>query len=680
MFRPDHPERGLVTLKLSSTPDDPSRAVLEGLRTLTVASDHGELCHATTVATNSLLEGDLAEVGFLTTTGFADNLWIGRGDRPDLFALRPQRRNPPLDPHHVWEVTERVGAGGEVQIQLPPKAELETLIQSVKKVAGEDGILAFAVCLFHAPLCPEHEESLGETLHSLGLPVFLSHRVSPTSGEYERGMTTLLAAALAPKISTYLGQLERALGANPLWVVHSSGGLLKPKEARAAPHRLALSGPAAGLRGAMSLGESCGHPNLITLDMGGTSTDVALCHQGELPYLWETDIEGLPLRAPTLEIHTIGAGGGSIAHKDGGGFLRVGPRSAGAEPGPACYQRGGTQATVTDALCWAGYLPETLGDAELVMAREDAQSVLESLGNDLGLDVDETALGILAVAVGHLGLAVRKVSTGRGYDPKNFTLLPFGGAGPILCCAVADALEMAHILVPRSAGVLSAWGALVAPWEREWSANVPASGRCDESVWRRQLHELRSQIAEETGPDTEPGTGLTDSMMELVARRYQGQGETLVSSPEVDFHQLHQDRFGFDRAEHLVETVEVRWRCRGTPRQLPKVATGDGDRARWSQGPKSHSLLLPKGGRIEVPTFVGQLALGQSQKGPFLWFNSSSTLYVSAAWEALGQASGDLLLRRIEIRVTQTTRESQATSRPTRSAARSGYGLSTLET
>lgn len=648
MFRPDHPEQGLVTLKLSSTPDDPGRAVLEGLRTLTAISARGELCHATTVATNSLLEGDLAEVGFLTTEGFGDNLWLGRGDRPDLFALRPQRRPPPLDPRHVWEIAERVSAHGEIRTELPSDNLLETLVEELRAAVEADSLQALAVCLFHAPIRPQHEERLGRALASLGLPVFLSHRVSPTSGEYERGMTTLLAAALAPRISTYLGQLERALGSNSLWVVHSSGGLLKPSEARETPHRLALSGPAAGLRGALSLGETCGRGNLITLDMGGTSSDVALCHQGELPYLWETDIEGLPLRAPTLEIHTIGAGGGSIAHKDGGGFLRVGPRSAGAMPGPACYRRGGTLATVTDALCWAGYLPRTLGDADLEIDSLSAHSALESLGKDLNLGVDETALGILAVTVSHLGLAVRKVSTGRGYDPKDFTLLPFGGAGPILCCAVADALEMTHILVPRSAGVLSAWGALVAPWEREWSANVPAAERCDEDAWRRRLEELRDQVHTEIEADGGSGTSLTDSVVALVAQRYRGQGETLVSSPEVDFHQLHQERFGFARSEHLVETVEVRWRCRSAQRSLPAVVGQDIHGQPWSQSPRSQSVLLSEGGRIEVPTFEGILEPGDTQQGPFFRFCSSSTLYVPAAWEAVGQASGDLLLRRIE--------------------------------
>jgi N-methylhydantoinase A len=623
MHDPGQSPQGLRTLKLSSTPDDPSRAILEGLRLLAQERPLQELCHATTVATNALLEGTLGKVGYLVTEGFADSLWLGRGERSELYALRPGRKSPPLARQDVFEVKERVGAQGQV-VRALEEQELERLREALQ---GRSDLQALAVCLLHATLCPQHELVLESALES-GVPLFVSHRVAAGPGEYERGMTTLLAAALAPKVDEYLARLEGAIAGTRLWIVHSAGGLLLPDEARLSPHRLALSGPAAGLRGALSLAQTQGMSNIITLDVGGTSSDVALCHDGELPYTWESDIEGYPLLAPSLEIHTIGAGGGSIAFSDAGGLLRVGPRSAGAQPGPACYGRGGKDPTVTDALCWAGFLPADLGS--LALDTQASEVALRRLGSSLGLSVDETAQGILAIAVNHLGLALRKVSTGRGLDPHDFTLLPFGGAGPMLCCQVAESLEMSRILVPASAGVLSAWGALTAPWEREWAAPLPAALRTDQDAARRLQEELRDQVVpplEET------------SVQPLVARRYRGQGDTLVSAPEVDFHDLHLERFGFQRRQAPVETVEVRWRCRGQQR-FPQGGLPAPEP--WRQlGARS---LLSDQGRIELPVFSGSLGVGQRHQGPFLRFSSDSTLYVAPGWSAEGTSDGHLLL------------------------------------
>ncbi len=619
----EHPERGLVTAKVPSTPDDPSRAILEGIRKLAGERAVEEFCHATTVATNTLLEGTGGRVGYLVTEGFGDSLWLGRGDRVDLYALAPGRRQPPLQRTDVWEVRERAGASGEIVTPLQD----EEILRLREAVSSRPELQALAVCLFHSTLTPEHEQRLGAGLEGL-LPIFLSHQIAAAAGEYERGMTTLLAASLASRIDEYLGRLEEATEGSRLWIVHSAGGLLKPEEARQTPHRLALSGPAAGLRGALTLATSQRLDSVITLDMGGTSTDVALCHQGELPYTWESEIEGFPLLAPSLEIHTIGAGGGSLAYRDDGGFLRVGPRSAGAVPGPACYDRGGLEPTVTDALCWAGYLPEQLG--EMKLRRDLSEEALGRLGNQLGLTVDEVALGTLAIAVSHLALAVRKVTTGRGHDPQGMTLLPFGGAGPVLCCAVAEALEMRSLLVPASAGVLSAWGALTAPWEREWPAVVPRPDRADQAAVANLCEAIRPQ-------ETPPGFTLTP----LWARRYKGQGDTLVSPPQVDFHHLHQQRFGFARPGSEIETVEVRWRLRGPGRRAEEAGEGPG----WlSRGPRD--LLLPSG-RAKVDAFSGALPRGEVQDGPFLYFADGCTLFVAEGWQARGRTGGHLLLERV---------------------------------
>ena len=625
MFDPSRGE--LVTAKVASTPDDPSRAILQGLDLLCQSRPLEALFHATTVATNSLLEGTVGRAGYLVSEGFADSLWLGRGDRLGLYSLRPDRKAPPMRREDVWEVRERIGAGGQVVLEL----EDDEVARLKRELEAGDGLQALAVCLLHSTLNPEHELRLERELSS-PLPLFLSHRVAPSPGEYERGMTTLLAAALAPKVAEYLDRLELGAQAQSLWIVHSAGGLLKPDEARGSPHRLALSGPAAGLRGALSLSSSQGFPDIITLDVGGTSSDVALCHGGELPYTWESEIEGYPLRAPSLEIHTIGAGGGSIAYADSGGFLRVGPRSSGAQPGPACYGRGGREPALTDALCWAGYLPDYLG--EMPLRKQASQAALDSLGSGLALSTDETALGVLAIAVSHLSLAVRKVSTGRGHDPQEFALFPFGGAGPMLCCAVAESLDMRSILVPSGAGVLSAWGALTAPWEREWSFPVPPEHRrVPEQVERLSL-QLRQSV-------TPPGPESNFVFEELRARRYCGQGDTLVSGPEVVFHDLHLARFGFARHDTEIETVEVRWRCRG--KATPAAADLAGQAALRSIGVRE---VLEAGGRVGVPAFTGTLSSDAQQVGPFLLFAPDSTLKVNAGWTALGLDGGHLLLTR----------------------------------
>lgn len=634
----------LVTAKVSSTPDDPSRAILEGLHRLCQGRPLSELFHATTVATNTLLEGTTGRVGYLVTEGFGDSLWLGRGDRLGLYSLRPGRKAPPLRKEDVWEVKERADARGRPLLALSQ----QELVRLREELGARDDLQALAVCLLHSTLYPEHELALGQCLS--GLPLFLSHRIAPSPGEYERGMTTLLAAALAPRVDRYIARLESAIQETPagpetsparepaspsrLWIVHSAGGLLRPEEARQNPHRLALSGPAAGLRGALTLASAQGFPDIITLDMGGTSTDVALCHGAELPYTWETEIEGYPLRAPSLEIHTIGAGGGSVAFADSGGFLRVGPRSAGAQPGPACYGRGGDEPAVTDALCWAGYLPERLG--EMPLRRQASHSTLQRLGSMLDLDADATALGVLSIAVSHLGLAVRKVSTGRGHDPQSFTLFPFGGAGPMLCCPVAESLGMRSILVPAGAGVLSAWGALTAPWEREWSAPVPAAERAHPEAVEARSKRLRASALA-------PGDERDYSFEALRARRYVGQGDTLVSAPEVDFHALHQARFGFQRAGAEVETVEVRWRCRARTTATPPLAPWRFSSA-WT--PAGSQQVLEPSGWTAVPIFTGELEPGSRQDGPFLHFALDSTLKVSAGWSALGLAGGHLLLTR----------------------------------
>lgn len=626
MFDPANPQDGLTTLKLSSTPDDPSRAVLLGLSKLCGEERLNCVNHATTVATNALLEKQGGRVIFVTTEGFGDLLYLGRGQRQDLYALAPSRVAPPLEPGDCVEARERMLADGSAKTKLT-NDECQRLLQSIPEAV--DGV---AICLLHSSANPAHEEALAAVMKPHHPRTYCSHLVAPGAGEYERGMTTVLAAYLAPKVERYLDRLQQSVQPADLKIVHSAGGLLKVSEARNNPQRLALSGPAAGLRGALSVGQSCGLNNLVTLDMGGTSTDVALLNGGELPYTWQTEIEAYPLRAPTLNIHTVGAGGGSLATADSSGLLRVGPRSAGASPGPACYGRGGEQPTVTDALCYNGFLPERLGDEGLQLRADLSEKALGSLATSLQLSVQELADGILEVAASHLGLAVRKVTTGVGEDPASFTLFPFGGAGPLMACRVAELLGMTQILVPACAGVLSAWGALTAPWEREWSRPIPPDHRLDQDFIDKELDALKRAASQELGPEDDL------DQTELVARRYLGQGESLTSGPKVDFHELHERRFGFHRSELSVETTEVRLRVRKASLHIGSQPPDEGD-----SRPVGSRVLRCRGESLEVPIYQ---QVSQATPGPFLLFQAGSTIFVEAGWLAQIQTEGHLLLSR----------------------------------
>ncbi len=635
-FDSKSPSGNLRVYKTSSTPGDPSQAVLAGLARLPFSST--VLNHASTVATNALLEGKGSTIALLVSKGFSDLLTLGRGARRSLYNLNPESGYPLAHKIVILEVEERMAADGSVLTEL---TELE--ITRIKEaLTAEAAVEALAVCLLHSSTNPAHEKILGDHLDDLGMPIFLSHLCAPGSGEFERASTCCLAAILTREVSTYVSRLARSLPKSKLWLVHSGGGLLTPQETQLKPHRLALSGPAAGLRGALEIGRTLSLENLVTLDMGGTSTDVALIEDGQLPYRWTTEIAELPLRAPTLEIHTVGAGGGSIAHRDAGGLLRVGPGSAGAEPGPACYGRGGEEATVTDALCYLGYLPDQLGDDALVLSRERSSEVLSTLAEDFSMTPKTLALGILDIAVVHLCRAVRKVTTGKGRSPQRFTLLPYGGAGPLLACRVAEKLDISTILVPLWAGVLSAWGALVAPWEGEWSAQVPQESRQDPE----KCSALFQRLAQETEAERQGLGPLQEER--LVARRYVGQGEALHSSPEVDFHQHHLQVFGFCRPEWAVETVEVRLRFRG-PGGGPKNLTPKEQLALPTEPLLAEREIVLASG---VPRRVPVLHPGDSKwkdgpvNGPLLTFASTFTLWVEDGWSARQVQHGHLLIER----------------------------------
>jgi N-methylhydantoinase A/oxoprolinase/acetone carboxylase beta subunit len=534
-------------LKVLSTPSDPGQALREGVEQLAGDGDGPELlAHGTTVATNTLLQRQGATVALLTNAGFADVIEIARQDRPslyDAFADRPA----PLVPRDLrLEVSGRLDAAG---------AEIEPL-GKVPEVP--DGVEAVAVCLLHSDLNPAHEQAVGEALDDRGVDVSLSCKVSPEFREYERTVTTVVNAYLRPACRGYLEGLE-GLAADVL-VMTSGGGLVPADDAARLPAAILLSGPAGGVRAGAAVAAACGFPDAVTFDMGGTSTDVCLIQGGVPEPAPGRVVGGFPVRLPALDIHTIGAGGGSIARLDPGGALVVGPESAGADPGPACYGRGGTAPTVTDADLVLGRIPAGAAFPGLDALDSDAAAkALDGAG--------VTAEGVVAVVDAAMEQAIRAVTVERGVDPRELALVAFGGAGPLHAAALAEALEMRAVVLPPRAGVLSAVGLLCSPRQRELVRSWPTPG--DHEGIEAALAELAGEAKAAVG-------GAADVELETALDcRYAGQSHELTVPSVGDFAAEHERRNGYSRPGAVVEVVALRARARRPapvePGDLPPV-------------------------------------------------------------------------------------------------------------
>ncbi|MEQ8661719.1 MAG: hydantoinase/oxoprolinase family protein, partial [Gammaproteobacteria bacterium] len=452
-----------------STPAAPEQAILAGLDALGIDRRYARIVHGSTVATNTLLEGKGARTVFVTNHGFADTLTIGRQARAALYELKPLAVAPPVAPAHCLETGGRLAADGSVVEGLDDEA-LAELVAAVAACAPE----AVAVSLLFAFLDDRFERAIEQALPG-DIFVTRSSEVLPEHREYERGMATWLNAYVGPVMQRYLERLGRELAPAPLSVMQSSGVTAEPAFAARRAVNLLLSGPAGGLEGARHVAGAAGHTRILTFDMGGTSTDVALI-DGEVALTTEGRVGRYPVAVPMVDMHTIGAGGGSLAHVDAAGVLHVGPASAGAVPGPACYGQGGTHATVTDANLVLGRLPASVrlgGRMELDAAA--AWRALEALGAALGgLSAEDAARGVVAIANEHMQQALRVISVERGIDPRDFTLVSFGGAGGLHVCSLATALGMSRALIPAAAGVLSALGMVVARPGRRLSRTVRA--------------------------------------------------------------------------------------------------------------------------------------------------------------------------------------------------------------
>jgi N-methylhydantoinase A len=620
----------LQTWKVA-TAHPPLQSILLGLRRLP-RGRLTRLVYGTTVATNALLEGKWARTALLTTQGFRDLLEIGRQNRPDLYDLFCERPEPLVSRRWRLEVPERVDAEGRVLIPLDEGA--------VRKVARKlkGAVEAVAVVFLFSFLNPAHEQRVREILWAEGLtvPITLSCEVLPEFREYERTSTTVLTAALRPVVENHLLELEKTWSEEKvvprLWIMQSNGGVASPQEAGRKAATLLLSGPAGGVMGARFVAERAGLQNLITLDMGGTSTDVCLIRAGEIPYTSEKLVAGRPVRLPMVDVHTVGAGGGSIAWLDETGWLRVGPQSAGARPGPACYNRGGKDPTVTDAhLCLGRFHPERPIGGLPPLSLRKAQAAVQGLGQKLGLSLETMALGILEVAEAHMEGAIRVISVERGYDPREFVLVAFGGAGPLHAASLARKLEIPKVFVPAQAGVLSALGLVVTDIVHTYVRSVLAPLR-DVSVTRINavLHELKRE-AEATLREESLGGDRCEFLFSADLR-YLGQGFELpvaIPAPPWEegsifeitrrFHELHRQRYGFAHLAAEVELVSLRLTAVGNTEkpELPKIPQGrEFSKARreerraffegegWRRTPVYWWPALPAGAEIRGPASV----------------------------------------------------------------------------
>jgi N-methylhydantoinase A len=547
----------LITAKVPSTPQDQSAGVMNSIETSEIEPGAVDaLAHGMTVATNALLERRGARTALVTTEGFRDVIEIARQNRPSLYDLS-QDRPPPLVPRGLrFTVKERMGPQGEISAL--DEESLEEVVSSIKEAEVE----AAAVCLLFAFMHPDHERRIGEALRE-ELPkvhVSLSSEVLPEFREYERFSTTTADAYLAPKLAAYLknlaGKAEEAGVPSPL-IMQSSGGVVGIDDAIADAAGCLLSGPAGGVVGAAYVGGLGEYQNLLTFDMGGTSTDVATIIDGEAQTTTETVVAGLPIKLPMVDIHTVSAGGGSIAWADAGGALRVGPHSAGAEPGPAAYGQGGEEPTVTDANLFLGYLADeaTLG-GEVVLQRELSEKALSSLGEKLGLDAQEAALGIVRVANAEMVRALRVISVERGLDPREFALLAFGGAGGMHACALAEELDMETVLVPRAGGVLSALGLAISDLRHDYvNPYLVGLENVEKEEFEKKFEKMESSASEDLeDPEYDRRADL----------RYRGQSfELTVEADSLEkleerFHAAHEQRYGYRMDDESVELVNLR--------------------------------------------------------------------------------------------------------------------------
>lgn len=622
----------LQIYKVLSTPENPARAVLQGLRSVCADLTDVNIVHGSTVATNALLERKGARTALITTKGFEDVLEIGRQTRPDLYDPFVTKLPPLVSARLRFGVAERLNYDGAVLAALSTE-EIDAVLARVQQSRAQ----SLAICLLHAYANPAHEEQLAQAAARLNIPISISSHVLPEFREYERCSTTVVNAYLRPVMQRYLQTLASELAGAHLSVMRSNGGIMSAERAHEEAVHTVLSGPAGGVVGAFHVAREIGYRRVITFDMGGTSTDVSLCD--EQPRMTtETVVAACPIKVPVIDIHTVGAGGGSLAYLDRGGALRVGPQSAGADPGPVCYGKG-RGLTVTDANLYLGRLhPDWFlgGQMRLDVAR--ARAAVEAFARQLRRSAEETCQGIVEVANANMEGAIRVISVERGYDPREFLLVSFGGAGGMHAADLARRLSMPEVLIPAHPGILSAFGMLISDYLQEYAqtVRVPAAEFTPARA-EQAFHEL-----EERGRQAMQDDGVSPEDIRItrfVDMCYVGQSFELVvpfGPAFVDtFHQHHEQRYGYEDSTRPTQVVNIRVRVVGPSGAVYRSVSEpeqDGD-AKTAQ--VDTIAMYSEGQWQEAPVYERQrLQPGQRWHGPALITEYSATTVVPADFAA----------------------------------------------
>jgi len=638
------------THKVLSTPQEPAKGMLKGLDELGIAKDIEFLVHGTTAGLNAILSRTGDRVSLVTTAGFTDVLQLGRGGNKNIWSLMPSKPQLLVDENDIHGIRERICQDGSVETPLSE--------EDVNKLADQlisSGVRSVAVCFLHAYKNPAHELALKALLLEKvpGISIVLSHEIAPEQGEYERTSTTVATGYVSRTVETYLAALVQELTLRecsaPLHIMRSSGGICSARLVARQPIQTILSGPAGGVVAAQTIANTLNRPNVIAIDMGGTSSDVSLVIDGRMTLSAEGEIADNVMKMPVVELHTIGAGGGSIARAEAGG-LRVGPLSAGASPGPACYGQGGTKPTVTDAQLVLGRIdPEWFLGGRMRLDVESAHEAMKSLGDELGMNAQNTANGILAVANGMMANAIRTLTMRRGIDPRDFSLVAFGGAGPLHGAALADELGISEVIVPFSTGVLSAWGMLHADIRHDVSASLAGLAYGQEALQvlvdsEIKLRKQGAQLLQQEGVEEHDASYLT-----TVEMRYAGQVHPLAvelqdPSSLVDrFHEQYHRHFGHSMPHAQVELVQIRLVATG------KIGAVFSDVHKPSRSQSETRKSVNIDGVQHEARVVHREALERDDiiKGPAVILEAGSTTLVPPGWEARQEQFGTLILRKI---------------------------------
>ncbi|KPK36312.1 MAG: hypothetical protein AMK70_02780 [Nitrospira bacterium SG8_35_1] len=617
----------LQTYKLPSTPDDPSRAILQGLEYFfgQQLPENLEIIHGSTVATNAFLERKGARTLLITTHGFEDILFIGRQNRPKLYDFNIIRPREIIPRSQIVGVRERMLFDGTV---LKPLGK--TVGRTVRSNCRNKKIDSVAVCLLHSYVNDTHETTIKNELFGLNIPVTISSEILPEFREYERLTTTLINAYLGPVISSYIKRLTDKLGRVSLHIQQSNGGILPTADIEKRAIYTVLSGPAGGVHGALQLGREMGVDKIITFDMGGTSTDVSLC-DGKPTLTRDHRIDGYPIRIEVMDIHTVGAGGGSLAHVDAGGLLKVGPESAGARPGPICYGFGGRHLTVTDANLFLGrLLPDRFMGGAMRLQKKKVDSAMQKLAGQLGLDPVDAALGIIRIVNASMAKAIRAVSLERGYDPKEFCLFAFGGASGLHCCELAVELGIQKIAIPARAGILSAQGMVFAePALDAMQALFLRGKELQGQILTENMKNLVDKCLDEARTLCRKEEQADFVISRFLNLRYHGQSYELSIPYEKNFielfHQAHEHNFGYRLEDAPLELISIQCsvKVKRSKSALPREKMADCKKPKPLSLQPIHFGCTP----FRAPVYKrADMAAGLTLAGPALVIDNYTTI------------------------------------------------------